>query len=224
MKHSLLTGVCAVALMISASGAWANGDEPEPPVGPEWGGTYGGFHLGGGFVDPNAASPFTLQHNAEGLLAGGHIGHNFLVNENFLVGLEGDFTGMDVDETKRCFNPAARCTTDPAWQSTVRARLGALVGGIHIYGTGGLAIMRYSGSTQGAGPAFTDDKILTGWTAGGGFEVQPFGDGVLFGVEALYSEFERQTLNYDIPYIVKPESIVVRARVSVRLDAIMPGP
>ena len=219
MKNMLLTG--ALALLVSSQVIAAKADEGA--AGPQWSGIYTGFHLGGAEVMPNSSAANLIQPDASGPIGGVHVGFNFPINENFLIGLEGDFTGYAFDDTVPCFNAAFNCTTDPNWNSSVRARVGGTFGGFHIYGTGGLALLSYSGSTFTAGVLFRDREIVAGWTAGGGVEFQPFGDGLVLGVEALYSEFESATLQYDIPYTVKPESIAVRARVSVQLDAILPG-
>ncbi len=190
----------------------------------DWSGPYSGVHVGYADLDPNSASPFRIQPDSEGFIGGGHLGYNFQVYENIVIGIEADISKTALEENQSCFNPAFNCTAGSDWMATVRGRLGFAWDRMLIFGTGGIAFMDYYGQSRviPAGAVFPDNDILTGWTVGAGAEYA-FNDIIRIGVEFLYANFESANLAYDILYPVNPEVYTVRARLSIDIDRLFHG-
>jgi outer membrane immunogenic protein len=130
--------------------------EPPPPApvytpaaAYSWTGPYVG--LTGGYGWGSAST--------DGWLGGAYAGYNFQTTNNWVIGLEGDFTFAGKEGT------VAGTTYKNPWNSTVRGRLGYAFDRYLLYGTGGVAF----GKLETENPAASDTK--TGWTAGAGVEV-----------------------------------------------------
>lgn len=118
-----------------------------PPPAPvfNWTGFYVGGSVGYGFSD-----------NVDGFLAGAQIGYNWQFSRNIVFGVEGDFTGTDMN------GAPAGVPAHIDYIATARARIGYTWDRTMIYGTGGLAYTRF-----GVGGVHDTD---TGWVIGGGLE------------------------------------------------------
>ncbi len=159
---------------------------PVVPVGPNWAGFYGGLNIGYGFsADGHSTGGQTYYENTthdsqdfewyttegpswktsadlDGVIGGGQIGYNFVIQPSVLFGVEADFqwSGLKGDASAYdstaiqlypAFNPAdlnywavegtSKVTQEVEWFGTVRARLGVTTfnDSLLIYGTGGLA-------------------------------------------------------------------------------------
>ncbi|HJT45154.1 MAG TPA: outer membrane protein [Chthoniobacterales bacterium] len=176
---------------------------------PECDFSWTGFYLGGnagygwGHADtdfsprPDAATffdlvPQTLEADPDGFIGGGQIGFNWQMNKWFVLGIESDFQGTDMegDETR---GPLVDITGAPLnpdsfiaahervqWLGTTRGRIGISPACRWLfYVTGGVAYgnVDYSATTNYGAPSslfstyptsFTETKV--GWTAGGGIE------------------------------------------------------
>jgi opacity protein-like surface antigen len=146
-----LASVSVIAAgMVDASAA----DLPlgaSPPY--SWTGLYLGPHLGGAvgltkFSDPFGASIFGDTVHSPGFSGGGQIGYNWqLPGTAWVLGLEGDLSGLDSDGTTTCFAASlgavnSTCRVRPKAEGTLTGRLGFAVGPdghTLIYGKGGLA-------------------------------------------------------------------------------------
>ncbi|HZO47847.1 MAG TPA: outer membrane beta-barrel protein [Xanthobacteraceae bacterium] len=182
MKRSLLASVSVLALTLNATAA----DLPRPVpvkapavVAPAW--SWTGFYVGinGGGVWHRARAEATElggTHNstvkATGATFGGQAGFNWQV-ERFVLGIEADWNWVDASGTAGFpgFAPNFTFSSKLSSLATVRGRLGVTLSPTMIYATGGFAAGKVSNSV----PVFnlgypTDDKIKTGWTAGGGIE------------------------------------------------------
>ena len=179
------------------------------PAPPECDFTWTGFYLGGnigyGWNDadtnfdplPDAATfrflnPQTLSPDPSGVIGGGQLGFNWQWGKWFVLGIETDFQGTDIEgsERRETFDGFNGVPANPdrfleahervQWLGTTRGRIGfAPWCRFLIYGTGGVAYgdVDYSaqtnfGTTNFHGASypekFTDTN--TGWTAGGGIE------------------------------------------------------
>src|SRR6266704_5004564 len=123
-----------------------------------WIGPYLGGNIGyaWGSVDNNPTKP-------SGFVGGVQAGYNWQSSPSspWVFGVEGDIQATGADDT---FAPWK--FSNP-WFGTVRGRAGYALNNVLLFGTGGIA---YGGvHTEGFG--LTEDKALTGWTAGGGVEV-----------------------------------------------------
>jgi outer membrane immunogenic protein len=205
----LIAAVCMIAL---TQVAWAAG---VPPVlAPNWTGFYAGMNLGYGWTkdqsavvlgnDPgsiaflNATAPSANPPvlNLDGIIGGGQLGYNYQFLPRWLLGIEADFQGANLDDSASSSFATAGVPFSSAlsetikWFGTVRGRVGFLVTpNWLIYGTGGLAYGRVKRSYAFInnsiafviGPGLTcapnsicaigaNSDTSTGWTAGGGFE------------------------------------------------------
>ena len=178
---------------------------PPPECDFSWTGFYIGGNVGYGWgnsdVDfeplPDAATfrfldPQTLSPDPSGVIGGGQLGFNWQIGKLFVVGVEADFQGTDIEGDDRTtgFDGFNAVPTNPdrfleaheriQWMGTVRGRVGiAPWCRMLIYGTGGLAYgnVDYSaqtnfGTTFFRGATYPVDftETNTGWCAGGGIE------------------------------------------------------
>ncbi|HKJ60711.1 MAG TPA: outer membrane beta-barrel protein [Hyphomicrobiales bacterium] len=162
-------------------------DEPgyeTPYIG--WTGFYIGGNIGGIFDETDGVDLF----DDDAIFAGGiHLGYNKQLSDRFVVGLEGDVSFLDDDNTD--------------YLSTVRARLGWSRGPMLAYITGGAAFFEF------------DDGVIndvdTGYVAGAGLEYK-IKDNWSVGGEALYYGFEDSTG-------ADPEFWTARARLTYHLGS-----
>src|SRR6266545_2878762 len=117
MKRLMLAGVAGIALVAGAPANAADlGARPTykaPPVlAPvplfTWSGCYIGGHVGGAwgrkdFSDTgtgkfvgDGSAPQSIRVDTSGFLGGGQIGCDYQFAPNWLVGVEGDFSGADI--------------------------------------------------------------------------------------------------------------------------------
>lgn len=194
-----LAGMALLGLL--ASGAAA----ADLDYGYDWSGFYGGVNIGLLSLNPHQGTPTTIQPKSTGVLGGFQAGYNYQFN-NWVVGLEGDFDFASNDKKRTCSALTWRCNAGADWMSSIRARAGFAQDRFFVYGTGGVAFLRYNGYTQNAaGTKYKDAKTLTGWTAGGGFDYAVT-DSVIAGVQLRYSRFEKANMLYDVTYPVKPST------------------
>lgn len=166
-----------------------------------WTGFYVGGHIGYGwgsdggmaFTDYPAGAfaaafasgqfPTYLKTDPTGVIGGVHLGYNFQSSSNWLLGLEGDFSGADIKGSALhvypggVFTPAnVSANQSLDWLATIRGRVGYVVDRFMVYGTGGLAIggvkSGFFGSIVGAPITVSGDVSDTrvGWAAGAGAE------------------------------------------------------
>lgn len=175
---------------------------PVPECDFSWTGFYLGGNAGYGWghadtdFDPRPdpvtffdLNPSTLEPDPAGFIGGGQAGYNYQFNKWFVVGLETDFQGADIEDHDTR-SPIIDITGAPAgnpgsflaahermqWLGTVRGRVGiAPICRLLIYGTGGFAYgnIDYSANTNfNNGFTYPVDftETKTGWAAGGGLE------------------------------------------------------
>jgi outer membrane immunogenic protein len=189
-----------------------------PPALPyNWTGFYVGGNAGYGWIN-DSGDPFCIapggvlngagcvtnnvpgaQVSPGGFIGGGQIGYNYQIN-SWLLGVEADFQGADIDDSISIAGPFAVTGGGTAagtftaserldWLGTVRGRVGWVWDQALLYATGGLAYghVSVSQNTIFAAvqyPSSTDD-IRAGWTAGGGLEYA-FAPNWSVKVEGLY--------------------------------------
>ncbi|HET9718281.1 MAG TPA: outer membrane protein [Pseudolabrys sp.] len=182
-----------------------------------WTGFYVGLHAGWGFTSSSDATvsdnfllfdPVSLDQGGNGVVGGLQLGYNWQFAPNWLIGIEGDFSGTGIRETATApvtfggapagpgFNHIAE--RDVRWLATLRARLGFTSGPWLLYVTGGGA---WGGIDYTAGPnyaglynAVTFDDTASGWTVGGGFEYA-FNNNWTARLEYLYIDLDDVTFH-----------------------------
>jgi outer membrane immunogenic protein len=166
MKRFLLT----VSAILLAAPAFAG--EINSTV--NWTGCYVGGNIGGawGEVDPGLSNK--AQH-PNGFAGGGQIGCDYQFQPNWVIGLQGDFTGSAARDSSHYMISGNFDTfeTNIHWLASATARLGYTSGPWLLYGKGGAAWI--SARFQRTDLFFatfvnTDTATHSGWTAGGGVE------------------------------------------------------
>ncbi len=160
-----------------------------------WTGFYAGVSLGaslnhsrmtGEGIDPNNPGQFTslegysptnptgTNTSAVGSL---ETGYNWQ-SRDYVFGIAADISRLNSKSTSATTSPltADTMSIQGDYLSTIRARLGyAVTGSTLLYGTGGLAIVRFSGGyldvgTPDPGNKLSDTQWGIGWTAGAGID------------------------------------------------------
>lgn len=139
-----------------------------------WTGVYVGAHIGAAFGGDNAATttiPGLVTNNRDAaFLGGGQIGADYQFAPNWLIGVEGQISGLANND--RNFSNGVDSFRDRSdWLASVTGRLGYTWGPGMIYAKGGVAFRDDNGVAATAGflPAIVS-RDSTGYTAGGGLE------------------------------------------------------
>ncbi|KAB2847981.1 MAG: porin family protein [Hyphomicrobiaceae bacterium] len=146
---------------------------PGPYYAPQdyWSGAYIGGLIGYGFgtVDVKGdAGSFSFDQSGGTL--GAIAGYNWRAR-SWIVGLEGEFKGFNLDGTH--LSPALNSTIDVNWMGSLRARIGYLVApALLIYATGGVAWTNYELNVSTPVLSATTDTTSLGWQAGVGAELK----------------------------------------------------
>ena len=140
-----------------------------------WTGFYVGAHVGGafggsdGFTTTNAG--IVGSNNSSTFLGGGQAGYNYQFSPNWVLGIEGDISGLSRDNRSFLVGGSGATARGSDYLADVTGRLGYTWGPGMLYAKGGVAF-RDNVSFVPAGVAaltsVTGDD--TGYTVGGGFE------------------------------------------------------
>ena len=174
------------------------GDKPQSALASHnWTGAYVGI-VGGSAVassegsDPSGAIRGVINNNGTGFTAGGIAGYNWHLAPQWVVGAEGDFSWLGIDDRSiNYFDRPALFGIDTNWVATVRARVGYSTGAALLYLTGGGAWVNLQDSFQGStfragGPRVSSTETLSGLTIGGGIESPFFIPGWMSRTEYLF--------------------------------------
>ncbi len=187
------------------------GPPPAPVVAPyNWTGFYGslegGFGWGGESDNFNSVTGFPLDHfGVSGAKGGAQIGYNQQFNNNFVLGVVGDFEFSDIHGSKGTSFLSGEGTGVSSlslhnnWQSSIRGNIGMAFDRLLIYATGGIAFANDTEKYYVNAPGYTaspwagsPSQTLVGWTLGIGadyaFDAHWFG-----GVELRYADFGKGT-------------------------------
>ena len=165
-----------------------------------WTGFYAGVHIGAAFGGDNgfATTDATLAGNNRNaaFLGGGQIGADYQFAPNWLVGIEGQISGLS-DNNRTFTNGVDRFRDRSDWLASVTGRLGYTWGPGLIYAKGGVAFRDDNGLAATAGflPAVTD-RQSTGYTVGGGLEYM-FAPAWSAKVEYQYYNFDTTNVAYN---------------------------
>jgi outer membrane immunogenic protein len=152
----------------------------------DWAGAYVGVNAGyaaGEFDTSGAATVDDPTYSANGALGGFQIGYNKQLG-TVVIGVEADLQAAGIEESTS--GGGATTTTSLDWFSTARGRIGYAFDQTLLYGTGGFALGGVDTSVSGGG---SDDKVLTGFTAGAGVE-QAFTENLSVKAEYLYVDLQ----------------------------------
>ena len=192
MKKIVLSMVAAATV---SSVAMAGGDIA--PVAPapmdSWSGFYMGLQAGYNWGDADfdiydhrseGSDHFaSASLDLDGMTAGFYAGYNWLLENDWLVGVEGEWNYLDASDSKQLDlgeGPDVTVKITQDWEASLRARVGKVMGDYLPYITGGVAWTSvnakayYLGNNEGGENGITlmdDDQILVGWTIGAGVEM-----------------------------------------------------
>ena len=212
-KKILMAGASAVAIFaaqaVMPGQAQATGfGDPNNP----WNGFYVGAHIGTGQanwegdyrVNGSDSRIDIGRLNTDGVLAGVHVGYNMMF-QNYLLGIEGDFTWTDWQGTAKPAASTEELTAEVDSLYSVRARLGVTVDEAQrglLYGTIGAAwvdadaTLYPSGEFDSSAEAFDFSFNDVGLVVGGGFEWAAT-ETVRVRAEGLYYYFDDSTNIFD---------------------------
>jgi outer membrane immunogenic protein len=163
---------------------------PAPVAAPyaySWSGFYIGAHAGGGWTDLSLT-----DDNATGFVGGGQIGYNWQFAPNWVIGIEGDFSGTSISDSASAVIPGigvVSASADLNWLASVRGRLGYTWDRFMLYFTGGGAWASIDTSISVPGISVSSNATASGWVVGGGGE-WAFAPNWTIGVEYLHYEFD----------------------------------
>jgi outer membrane immunogenic protein len=184
IAHRLLSLAFAASLLPAAALAADLAPQPVEPVAPtalpfSWTGFYVGVNAGYGFggddrvgvwqAGTNFGSPGTIK--GSGFVGGAQAGYNYQM-DNFVLGLETDFQGADVNQSVHgaVDGEPAHANSRVNWYGTLRPRVGYAIDHTLLYVTGGLAYANIDYKMNALGTSFSESNTRVGWTAGGGVE------------------------------------------------------
>jgi outer membrane immunogenic protein len=150
--------------------------------------------VNGDFDFPGGSS----SQDFNGGLVGGFLGYNWQMDNNIVLGAEGD---LNYNWNKEDIIPGVDGGTD--LDGSVRARLGYAIDRTLLYATGGWQISRgYLDAGDGK-----DRKTFNGWTLGAGVD-HAFTDRVFGRVEYRYADFGDKDID-GVNVDLKQNSVVV---------------
>jgi outer membrane immunogenic protein len=164
-----------------------------------WTGIYVGAHIGAAFGGDNGfatTDPTLVGTNRDAaFLGGGQIGADYQFAPNWLIGIEGQISGLS--NSDRTFTSGVNTIRDRSdWLASVTGRLGYTWGPGLIYAKGGVAFRDDNGLAATAGflPAVAS-RESTGYTVGGGLEYM-FAPAWSAKVEYQYYNFDTTNVAY----------------------------
>ena len=203
---ALTAAAPALAADLSAAPAYK-----APPMVPvfNWNGFYAGVNLGGAWasdtvVQSSVAGPFSSTTvNSSGVVGGGQFGFNWIAIPNWLVGIEADVSGADLNGTTT-YNNRDQFNERVDAFGTIRGHVGYVYNNWLFYGTGGFAWsddqftrtqVSAATGTPPLGDVQSNTATRTGWAAGGGIE-WGFARNWVARVEYLHLDLSDQTFSF----------------------------
>ncbi|MET3792648.1 outer membrane protein [Aquamicrobium terrae] len=184
-------GIIAFAASAPAFAADVVMEEPPAPAPiaelpvASWTGPYAGVNLGYGFSGRVREPGNSIS--TDGFLGGAFVGYNYQMDNNFVLGAEGDIGYSGVKGSN------AGVEAKAGVEGSLRARLGyAISPDILLYGTAGGAAQSLKVTDQTTGDR--DRNTMLGWTAGAGTDIK-FTDNVFGRVEYRYTDYGKESFN-----------------------------
>ncbi len=165
-----------------------------------WSGFYFGASVGGGWGNSSTFydragddHPTTETNSLAGYLASVTAGYNYQLDNNIIIGIEGDLGMMNFqapDKLDMWDGHIWKSKYAGLWGS-LRPRVGYAFDNVMIYGTAGLSFMQTNEIILGDNDATQNtynDNIHTGWVFGGGVEYA-LSDNLSTKIEYLQMQF-----------------------------------
>jgi outer membrane immunogenic protein len=157
----------------------------EQPVPAGWDGPYVGVMGGGEWLKSHLDFGGTdFSHTETGGLIGGFAGYNHQLDNNIVLGLEGDFSYN--------FNKATKSDTDfgTDWQGSIRARAGYAFDNAMVYGAAGWTVTRGYIDPPAADKSH---KSFNGYTLGLGVDYK-FTDSIFARAEYRFNDYGSESI------------------------------
>jgi outer membrane immunogenic protein len=192
----MIRRILVAALLAGSAGTAFAADLVEPvPAAPEavveqtqvysWDGAYLGIFGGANWLR-SELDDGTLDRKgtSTGGMLGGFAGWNKQLDNNIVLGLEGD---LKYDWNGKTYN-GYEAGTD--WGGSARVRLGYAMDNALIYGTGGWTAANGYVDPKGAD---SKEKVLNGWTVGAGVDYK-FTDNVFARAEYRFNDYGQEKI------------------------------
>ncbi|MEH2508938.1 outer membrane immunogenic protein [Nitrobacteraceae bacterium AZCC 1564] len=197
MKLKLIAlALLATTSIASAADLGARTYTKAPALAPAPVSNWSGFYVGvmGGYAWSDQVSVgglTTSSSDLKGGFGGGTIGYNWQVGPSWLFGIEVDAAGADIkySETDPGLGVTARDKINAL--GSVTGRLGYAVNNALLYVKGGYAWANNELSLTDGVTTFSDTKLHSGYTIGGGLEYM-FAPSWSAKVEYMYADFGHQ--------------------------------
>lgn len=181
-----------------------------------WTGIYVGAHIGAAFGGDNGfttTNPALLGTSRDAaFLGGGQIGADYQFSPNWLIGIEGQISGLS--NNNRNFTDGVLVLRDRSdWLASITGRLGYTWGPGLVYAKGGVAFRDDNGLAANF-PGVTN-RESTGYTVGGGLEY-------MFA-PAWSAKIEYQYYNFDTTTAVLADPAVTAVRYKDDLHTVKVG-
>ena len=210
MKSRMVLAAMAAFGLLGAGAAYA-ADLPAPmaPMAPpqvsygNWGGLHMGLQVGGVWGTANEGI-FGDNTSPVGGFAGGNIGYDFTLHNNWILGVEADANFSNASDSGSGGGGFYTFEQKLDYFGTLRGRIGYAVGSNLFYGTGGWAWGHGTRNVAFPFGTFSDKQSLSGWTLGAGVEHE-FTPNVIGRMQYLYTDYG--TANYNILGLPVPVSM-----------------
>ena len=206
--------IAVVGLFVSMTSFASAADLPSTTTAPRlampefaWTGIYAGVHVGYAVGDTNwrwnlAAGNIGIR--PAGVAGGLHIGYNYQLSSNFVIGVEGSFSVAAAKKTTTFLTPVFAGnvidahTTDIKWFGDISLRAGLSIDRFLLFVKGGLALGQFRQSYGFRAPFFGNfmssaTYTQTGFLLGGGLEYA-FTNNLLGRIEYNYMDFGTKRL------------------------------
>jgi outer membrane immunogenic protein len=197
-------------------------------TGFNWTGIYAGVHAGLATGDRSSelqGIPLKTDYDIDGALYGGHLGYNHQFGR-WVLGVEGTYSGSDIDGKSGCVAGLFDCRTDIDWLATLEGRIGYSFGRSLLYARGGVAWGDVNTSADLLGLGFLTldgSETHTGWTAGAGFE-HALSDRVIARIEYSHVDLGSETHDLGVNFLGTPiPGVAIPTDVDAEIDTIKIG-
>jgi outer membrane immunogenic protein len=208
MRNGMLGASLAIALALGVS----QGNAADMPADVwSWTGFYIGTHTSvvssdrEADVDIDDGPEFDHEQDPTGVAGGAYGGVNYQFDDfqplglgALVLGVEGDFTWGDIDDTTDALG-IFPVRTEVEWMASARARIGLARGRVLAYITGGVAFANLETEVSlglfGGGDEDDEKNDHIGWTIGTGIEYA-ITDSLVLRSEFLYADFKDEDYDY----------------------------
>jgi outer membrane immunogenic protein len=189
-------------------------------IGAEAGGIWGhSRHTDADPTDPDFGVPIS-SNGVSGGLVGGTAGCNFQFSNNWVLGVENDFSWTNAEGTGPDLPPFTAGGTNQTrmkWLDTMRGRLGYAWNRAFFYGTGGLAYADTAVKVC-VFDCTEESRTRSGWVVGAGVEYAPTAwEHVTVKLEYLHADFGTKS------FFTSPNAVAVPADVTLTNDIVRAG-